>query len=232
MKGIFFILFSVILIQSGLNAFSQNDNPPYFIYEEGATIKIGHFNKRQIPQGFTVYTIINVNKTDSTNYLTIKAESLDKYQKPLNTTEYEAEFHDGEILIDMLYLMPIDTLAAISGDEWNIIGKDFSMPAFLGNGLPLTSSYILLENDNNKYFKVSEYSRTVDKFEKLKTEFGEFETCVISAKLELQFAETKLYTIYTWYSKGIGPLRTNYYNEKRKLVKYSEIVEMTLPEKS
>ncbi len=232
MKIIFLTFFSILFLYTGYQSFAQTETAPYFIYEEGAQIKIGHFNKRKIPQGFTVYTITNVINTDSINYITIKAESLDKYQKPINTTEYEATFSNGDISIDMLYLMPIDTLAKISENDWDIIGRDFNMPAFLGNGLSLTSSYIILETNNNKYFKVSEYSRIVDKFEKLKTDVGEFETCVISSKLEYQFTETELYTISTWYSKGIGPLRTNYYNQKRKLVKYSEIVEIILPEKS
>ena len=232
MKGSFFILFSLFFLHFGFNSLSQSNDAPYFIYEEGAKIKIGHFNKRQVPQGYTVYTVTNVINTDSVNYLTIKAESLDKYQKPLNTTEFEAEYFDGDISIDMLYLMPVDTLASIVDTNWNIIGRDFNMPAFLGNGLALTSSYVILETDNNKYFKVSEYSRMVDKFENLETDLGEFETCMITSKLELQFTETQLYTISTWYSKGIGPLRVNYYNEKRKLVKYSEIVEIVLPEKS
>ncbi len=232
MKGYFFIYFSLLFILFSFNSFSQNSDAPYFIYEEGAKIKIGHFNKRQVPQGYTIYTVTSAINTDSINYITIKAESLDKYQKPLNSTEFEAEYFNGDISIDMLYLMPIDTLAAINDNDWDIIGRKFNMPSFLANGLALTSSYIILETDNNKYFKVSEFGRIVDRFEKLDTKLGEFETCMITSKLELQFAETEIFTISTWYSKGIGPLRVNYYNEKRRLVKYSEIVEIILPEKS
>ncbi|PLX05735.1 MAG: hypothetical protein C0596_18735 [Marinilabiliales bacterium] len=232
MKSLILTFIAFLIIFPSLNIIAQEEDAPYFLYEKGATIKIGHFNKRKVPQGYTVYTITNVLETDSVNYLTIKAESLDKYQKPLNETEYEAEFQNGEISIDMLYLMPIDTLAAISENDWDIIGRNFSMPAFLANGISLASTYVILETDDAKYFKVSEYSRMVDNFEKLKTEVGEFETCMVSSKLELQFAETELYTIQTWYSKGVGPVRINYYNEKRKLVKYSEIVELTLPDNS
>ncbi len=230
MKSLSFIIISAIFIFLGFKGFAQNPDAPYFIYQEGAKIKIGHFNKRKVPQGYTVYTVSNVNETDSVDYITIKAESLDPYQKPLNSTEFEAEFYNGEISIDMIYLMPVDTLATIEDNDWDINGKRFIIPAFLANGISLSASYITLETDNNKHFKASEFSRVVDNFEKLDTDLGKFETCVISSKLELQFAETEIYNITTWYSKGIGPVRTNYYNQKRKLTKYSEIVEIILPE--
>lgn len=232
MKGLFFTCWIITFLFSGLNLFSQKADAPYFIYEKGAKIKIGHYNKRRVPQGFTVYTVTNVRETDSVDYITIKAESFDPYQKPLNSTEIEAVYNDGEIAIDMLYLIPIDSLAAMSRENWDLNGRDFIMPAFLGNGLALTAAYVELQTDDHKFIKVSEFSRMVDKFEKIKINIGEFETCLISSKLEMQFAENELFTIHTWYSKGIGPLRTNYYNNKRKLVKYSEVVEIIAPEKS
>ncbi len=232
MKGLFFTFLTIIFLISGTNLFSQDNDAPYFIYEQGAQIKIGHFNKRQIPQGYTVYTVANVTETDSVDYITIKAETFDPYEKPLNVTEIQAVYEDGGISIDMLYLIPVDTLAAISIEDWDLQGRDFIIPSFLGNGIALTAAYVEIETVDNRYIKVSEFSRMVDKFEKLKTSVGEFETCVISSKLEMQFAENELFTIHTWYSKGIGPLRTNYYNNKRKLVRYSEVVEIVMPEKS
>ncbi|MBN2777664.1 MAG: hypothetical protein JXR36_08480 [Bacteroidales bacterium] len=227
-----FSIIQIVLIVFSVSVFAQNNDAPYFIYEEGAQIKIGHFNKRQVPQGYTIYTVTNVIETDTADYITIKAESLDPYEKPLNSSEFEAVYFDGQISLDKLYLIPVDTLASIEENDWHINGRDFIMPAFMGNGIALAAAYIELETDDNKFFKVSEFSRMVDKFEKYKTKIGEFETCVVSSKLEMQFSGNEIYTIYTWYSKGIGPIRTDYYNQKRKLVKYSEIVEIVLPEKS
>lgn len=232
MKGLFFVVLINIFLIFSLNVHAQDNDVPYFIYEKGAKIKIGHFSKRQIPQGYTVYSVTNVIKTDSIDHITIKAESFDAYEKPLNFTEIEAIYNDGEISLNMLYLVPVDSLATIFIEDLDLNGRDFIMPAFLGNGIALTAAYVELETDDDKYIKVSEFSRVVDKFEKIKIGVGEFETCVISSKLEMQFAKNELFTIQTWYSKGIGPLRTNYYNNKRKLVKYSEVVEIILPEKS
>ncbi|MDD2634376.1 MAG: hypothetical protein PHW82_02630 [Bacteroidales bacterium] len=232
MKGLFFYFFIFLFFYLNFNLYSQDIDAPYFIYEKGAEIKIGHFNKRNIPQGYTVYKVTNVNETDSVDYIVISAETFDPYEKPLNSIEINAFYHGGEISLDMLYLIPVDTLAAISETNWNLNGRNFIMPAFLGNGMSLMAAYVELETADNRFIKVSEFGRVVDKFENLKIDIGEFETCLISSKLEMKFAENELYTIYTWYSKGIGPIRTNYYNNKRKLVKYSEVVEITMPEKS
>lgn len=229
MRLIFFSIALLVLIGTTLQA--QTDLEPYFIYQKGAKIKIGHFNKRQVPQGYTVYTVIEVNETDSVDYLKLQVESLNKYQKSLHSEIFAAEYNAGEMKIEKLFMLPIDTLATIDEDEYNIDGRDYILPAFLGDGIALSSAWVELTENDSIAFKVSEYSRVVDNFEKIKTTVGEFDVCVISSKLETQYDEPTLYTVYTYLSKGIGPVRTYYYNTKRKLVKYSEIVEMEIPGK-
>jgi hypothetical protein len=230
MRLIFFSFALLVLIGTTLQA--QTDLEPYFIYQKGSKIKIGHFNKRQIPQGYTVYTVIDVNETDSVDYIKLKVESLNKYQKFLNSEIFLAEYHDGEMKIEKLFMLPIDTLARIDEETYDISGRDYILPAFLGNGIALAAAWVELSNNDTIAFKVSEYSRIVDNFEKINTAIGEFDVCVISSKLETKYGEPILYTVYTYLSKGIGPVRTYYYNTKRKLVKYSEIVEMDIPGKS
>lgn len=221
-----------LLVLFGTTIQAQTDFEPYFIYQKGSKIKIGHFNKRQIPQGYTVYTVIDVNETDSVDYLKLQVESLNKYQKELNSEIFWAEYHEGEIKIEKLFMLSVDTLAKIDEESYNIAGRDYILPAFLGNGIALSSAWVELSNNDSIAFKVSEYSRVVDNFEKINTAIGEFDVCVISSKLETKYNEPLLYTVYTYFSKGIGPVRTYYYNTKRKLVKYSEIVEMDIPGKS
>ncbi|HOZ30641.1 MAG TPA: hypothetical protein PLL66_06955 [Bacteroidales bacterium] len=229
MRFTFFSFALLVLLGTTLQA--QTDFEPYFIYQKGSKIKIGHFNKRQIPQGYTVYTVIDVTKTDSIDYLKLQVESLNKYQKALNSEIFWAEYHEGEIKIEKLFMLPVDTLAIIDEENYDIEGRDYILPAFLGNGIALSSAWVELSSNDSIAFKVSEYSRVVDNFEKIKTEIGDFDVCVISSKLETQYDVPELFTVYTYFSKGIGPVRTYYYNTKRKLVKYSEIVEMDIPGK-
>lgn len=232
MRHYFLFIFLLSIFIGKQDIIAQDDSAPYFLYEEGTKVKIGHYNKRKIPQAFTVYTVKNVIKTDSIDYITISVESQDKYQKPLNSFEFEAELEDGNFAIEKTFLIPIDTLAAIEENDWNIDGRDYIMPAFIATGIELSAAFVSLETDDNKYYQVSQFSRQVEKFETLETEVGEYETCVVSSKLELQLGEPEIYTVFTWYAKGIGPIRVNYYNKKRKFVKYSEIVEIIQPEKS
>lgn len=231
MKILFFLL-SITLFFSVTCLQAQTDFEPYFIYKKGSVVKMGHFNRRHIPLGYSIYTVEDVIETDTMNYITLKVETLDKYQRPLNVERYNASFFEGEMIIDKLFLLPVDTLASIVEDNYNIDGKDFVIPAFFGSGIGLSSSWVELVDENNKSIKVSEYSRVVDNFENIETAIGKFEACVISSKLEYRFSENELLTVNTYYSKGIGPVRINYYDTKRKMIKYSEIVEMEIPGKS
>ena len=225
-------LFLLIFIGVSFTCISQTDLAPYFIYQKGATIKMGHFSQNKKPLGYTVYSVTDVNETDSITYITLQVESLDIYEKHISSMNFEAQCSEGGFSVNKLFLFPIDTLIAIDSDKYNAEGRDFIVPAFLGNGISLISAWAEIKTTDNLYYKVSEYSRVVEKFEKVKTGVGEFEACVISSKFESQFETTDFFTVYKWYAKGIGPVRINYYNKKRKPVKYSEIVEIDLPEKS
>ena len=73
----------------------------------------------------------------------------------------------------------------------------------------------------------------VDKFEKIKTLNYSFDACLISSKYEIQSDEQSknvFYTVEKWYAPELGPVRIYYYNNKRKLVKFSEVVDYFLPE--
>jgi hypothetical protein len=226
----YLIIFSIIL--SGITLKAQTDFEPYFIYKKGSKIKIGHFNLRSVPQGYSVYTVEDVNETDSISYLTIKVETLDKYQRPINSQNFSATFHEGEISFDKRFMINVDTLAILDEENYNISGKNLVIPAFLGNGISLASAWVELTKNDTTALKISEFSRVVDNFEKIETEIGEFDVCLISSKLETRYIETELLTVNTYYSKGIGPVRINYYNVKRKMIKFSEIVEISIPGKS
>ena len=224
----------LIILFLGLSLFgvSQTDFEPYFIYQKGAKVKIGHFSKNKMLQSYTVYSITNVIETDSIRYITINVESLDRYERHISSMNFDAECFEGEFSVNKLFLFPIDTLIALGSDKLDVVGRNFIVPSFLGNGISLISAWVELDVGNNQYYKVSEYSRVVEKFESIKTDIGDFDACVISSKLESQFSNTEFYTVYKWYAKGIGPVRINYYNKQRKLVRYSEIVEVDLPKKT
>lgn len=211
---------------------AQTNFEPYFLYLKDSKVKIGHYNRRAIPQGFTVYTVADYNDTDTIDYYTIKVETLDRYQRLLNTETFDARFFEGEVVVEKLFMMNVDTLAAIEEDNFVIEGRDYIIPAFLGNGIALSSAWVeLIKNDVSAY-KISEFSRTVDSFEKIKTTAGEFDACLISSKLETNYGETELLNVYAYYTRGIGPVRIDYFNAKRKLVRYSEIVEYSIPGRS
>jgi hypothetical protein len=231
MKSVKILLLSFFVLLAILSV-AQTSFEPYFLYLKDSKVKIGHYNRRSIPQGFTVFTVIDYTDTDTIDYYTIKVETLDRYQRPINEETFDASFFEGEVVVEKLFLMNIDTLTLIDEASYLIEGRDYVIPAFLGNGIALSSTWVELIKDEKTVYKISEFSRVVDSFEKIKTAAGEFDACIISSKLEMNYGETTLLSVYAYYTRGIGPVRINYYNTKRKLVRYSEIVEYSIPGKS
>lgn len=220
---LFFTLLSAISV-------AQTNFEPYFIYKKDSKVKIGHYNLRAVPQGFTVYTVTDYIDTDTIDYFTLKVETLDRYQRLQKTESFKARFFEGEVVIEKLFLIDLDMLASI--ENYTVEGRDYVIPAFLGNGIVLSPAWAeMIKNDTSAY-KISEFSRIVDSFDKIKTAAGEFDACIITSKLETRYGETELLSVYSYFSRGLGPVRTNYYNTKRKLVRYSELVEYDVPGKS
>lgn len=231
MKSLKFFLLNFFAFWAIISS-AQTNFEPYFLYLKDSKVKIGHYNKRAIPQGFTVYTVTEYIDTDTIDYFTLKVETLDRYQRLLNTETFDARFFEGEVVVDKLFMMNVDSLAVIDETNYIIEGRDFVIPAFMANGIALSSAWVeFIKNDQSAY-KISEFSRMVDSFEKIKTAAGEFDVCLISSKLETNYGENELFSVYAYYTRGIGPVRINYFNTKRKLVKYSEIVEYSIPGKS
>lgn len=231
MRGSILNLILFLILVSTISV-AQTNFEPYFIYKENSKVKIGHYNIRAVPQGYTIYTVTDYIDTDTVDYFTLKVETLDRYQRLQKTENFNARFFEGEVVIEKLFLVNLEFLTSIDDEDYIIEGRDYVIPAFLGNGIAISPSWVeMIKNDTSEY-KVSEFSRVVDSFDKIKTVAGEFDACIISSKLETRYGETEFLSVYSYFSRGLGPVRTNYYNAKRKLVRYSEIVEYSVPDKS
>lgn len=229
MKIIYLFIFNLTLTSF---LFSQNNLEPYFIHTKGAKLKIGHYNLRSIPQSYTVYTLSKVFIQNEKTFLDIKVDNLDRHQNFISSQNFLAEMSDEGIIFDKTFIINIDTLANINKNDYVINGRDLLIPNYFGAGMNLLSGWVeFVKNDEVKY-KVSEFSRVIDSHETIKTKIGDFETWLVFSKHEANYYNNDMLNVYTYYVKGIGPVRTNYYNAKRKLVRFSEIVEYETPENS
>lgn len=225
-----FVFFALFLFLN--NSFSQVSAQPYFISEKGSKLTICHYNLRSVPLSYTVYSVVDVEVRDSKEFVDLKIENFDKYKRFLNSHKISAQITDEGFLLDKTFIMDIDTLLKLNNQDYIVNGRDFLIPFHFNTGMSLISSWIeYLENDQTKY-KVSEFARTIENYETVSTKIGDFDAWVVLSKQEINYGNTEMFTVSTYYSKGIGPVRINYYNSKRKLAKYSEIVAYEIPEKS
>ncbi len=213
-----------------MNSQSQNSDILYFLNKENSMLKIGHFNKTYNPSGYTQYKIEKVTQTDSSRILIMSIVNFDKYNKPFSFDTINIIKQNGFFKIDPEFLISDQNIAI----NENISGREVLFPTVLSTGMGLSSAWIEFYS-NEKYLKISEFSRVVDKFEKIKTLNYSFDACLISSKYEIQSdeqSENRFYTVEKWFAPELGPVRINYYNNKRKLVKFSEVVEYYLPEEN
>jgi hypothetical protein len=216
------VFFSVIFIPETI--VSQNDNQAYFLLSEGSTIRLGHFNRRQRPLGFTEYKVVEVSENEQGKDVVIRISHFDRLNNPLYDGEISVVLNNGDVVLPGEYLLYSEFLEYSVSTDAETRDRDMIIPGFLGNGMNLTPSFIELE-DNHSVVKITDFSRVVNNFETITTAAGEFDACVISSKREVQTDEMEVYTVYTWLSQGIGPVKMRYYDERRKLVKYSELID-------
>lgn len=224
------LIFLAFVIFFSLNSIAQNDiNTAYFLTQEGSKSKIGHFNHRQRPMSYTVLSVLSVEPDEDAKKIKLNVSQYDKFDNYVSETIFHLIYRNGEVLIPGSYLFSQELPDYQISEASEMRSRDFIIPAFLGNGMNLKPAFAETETVGNQTIKVTDFGRTVDNFEKIDTKAGVFDACVISSKREITNGETEVYTVYSWYSKGVGPVLTRYYNDKRKLVRYSEIVELNIP---
>lgn len=225
MKKHFLLLLFIFHI---INIFSQENSRFYFLCEQESMIKLGHFNKRYIASGYTEYRIKQIIQTDSSKTLVMLVTNYDKFNKILSQDTIFIKKTNELLRIEPEFLISDQNIEINSF----LSNHELIIPQELSAGMALNSAWIEVES-SEKYYKFSEFSRTVDKFEKVKTLIGYFDACLISSKFEVQTneqTENLFFSVEKWYAPGLGPVRINYYNNKRKLVKFSEVVEYKLPD--
>lgn len=231
-----FILIPFVIIQ--LDLFEENyahaqfdsEHDIYFLLKEGAQSKIAHFNRRNRPTGFTEYEVINVNEEKDRVKIDFKVKKLDRHEEIISESEFTIANINGEMIWPAEYLLFTEMSEDFQIQNEEQRSRDLILPAFLGNGMNLAPSFIEIENGNQTTVKVSDFGRTVNNFESIETPAGDFKACVIFSKREIQNDETDVFSVYTWISQGVGVVKTQYFNDRLRLVKSSKIVELYIPE--
>ncbi len=227
MRELSLVLFLVLsLFLTPYDTVAQKDNSGYFLITEGAKTRLGHFNRRQRPLGFTEYKVLNVKENEIGKDVVLKISHFDRLNNPLSETELTVKYKNGDVILPAEYLLFIELPEHSESLDMDSRNRELVIPGFLGNGMNLTPSFIELNNEQS-LIKVTDFSRTVNNFENVATAAGDFASCVITSKREVLSDKMEVYTVYTWLSQGVGPVKMRYYDERLKLVKYSEILEFT-----
>ena len=221
MKALFRLFITVVLI-TGLIPTTGRAQNPFFPNKEGVILTYANMDKNGKPTDYVRYTITKVASTDAQNFeVTYDTEALDKKQEVLFKMPVEIHVKNGTVHFD-----PSSSMGKMM-EGVTVTGEGTVVPANLEEGMMLDDSSVTVKMGSLTvvFSKITE-TKVVAK-EELTTPAGTFECYKVQSKVNgkaMGFRSEN--TVYTWYARNIGTVRTETYDKKNKLVSSGELILM------
>ena len=204
----------------------------YFPLIEGNSWVVSNYNKKGKLQTEELNTIVSKETTAEGEKATIKIEVLDKKKKEEETTvelTYKVECKAGELIMDMQMYIPQEQTESSQSAEVIMEATNVEFPSNLKVGQELEDASVsaVLSTTGMTMFTINIVDRKVIAIENLTTPAGTFECYKITqtAKMKIVFLNITATTI-TYFSKGVGVVRTENYSKNGKLTDYSELTKI------
>jgi hypothetical protein len=213
------IILLAILFTSHLK--SQSCNEAYYVSKVGTKLTYeGKDEKGKLTstQESTVKAIKNT--TDGTD-ITLSSTVKDGKGKVLSENmQFDVICSNGTIKLRFSDMM-MASMSRMKDMEMEIVGDGVHYPANLKEGqeLPNGESEIKIKTGGMTImtFKQKEISRKVEKKESITTPAGTFECYKIVSESEMKVMVKKKYKSAMWFSKGVGMVKMESYNDKNEI---------------
>lgn len=224
MKRFAYIL--IIVFLSG-TIYSQ-DECNVFLPEEGATLTYRNYNKKGKLSSTTTTEVLSVKeKEDGTHYRVRQFISDGKEKNDIdNTLEYRCD--GNKFYVDMQTILIPEQMNSIEGGTVVVETEDMFFPLDLEPGMELNDGHIKMDA-SVEYMTVSinvrSFYRKVEAFEEIEVAAGKFMAWKISGNIESKFGFMRVaFKTVEWYVKDIGIVRSESYDNKKKLLGYTELL--------
>ena len=194
----------------------------YMLMEKGVTLEYKDYDNKEKLEGIQEQTVTEI--LESGGVITVKIHSVFKDAK--GKTEHEGDMtftcKDGEIKVDMSSMMDPKMSESLKDMELKIEQTNLVFPSAFTEGQTLPDGQMTMTASSGGYqvmkIVTSIVERKVEKFESLTTEAGTFECVKLSEVVKTEMTLGKSQSkIITWITMGLGPVRTETYNEKGEL---------------
>lgn len=224
---IFLLLPAIFLVTPTLTA---QDCEIYHDYNEGTSVKMVHYDKKDKITGTTVSTVKEKKQIPG-------GVSLLFHQKYDNTEDYtfETEFgvrcENGNVLVDMEKMLDPTTMTAYEDMEFDVKADDLTIPKNASPGDRLNDGSVTVIVNSGSPVKitisVSLTDRKVESREKVETPAGTFDCLKITYDMLTEVGFVKIRSAAVeYYNRAHGVIKTESFNKKGKLTGYSVVEEI------
>lgn len=223
MKNIAFILLSTLLIPLGA-VFGQ-DCAFYYPKQEGATLEITNYNRKDKVTGRTIQKITNVQESGNSLKATVQMKSYDDKDELIFESEVDVMCKDNEFNLSMENFINGQQMTAFSEADITIDSDNLRYPANMKPGQELNDGVINI-SVNNAGMPMMNMTTTIDNRkvegkEKITTPAGTFDCFKISYDITSKMMVSVTMKAVEWISMDAGVVKSESYKSNGKLMGYS-----------
>lgn len=220
--------FNIVLLLLFLNSSVFAQCSQFFVLNKGTTWKVSNYSAKGKLQGTSEQKAINYKKTDNGFESTLLVTSKDEKGKQLIDGTTKLTCKDGIIYFDLKDMIPEETMQSFQSFEMTMEGTNIELPNDLNVGQSLKDADMIMTVDMSPMkvkVNVKIFQRKVIGEEKITTPAGTFDCYKISQKLYMKAMMKVEGNSIEWFAKGVGMVKSEFYNKKGKLSSYSILTE-------
>ncbi len=223
MKNIAIILLVTLLIPLGA-VFGQ-DCAFYYPKQEGATLEITNYNRKDKVTGRTIQKITNVQESGNSLKATVQMKSYDDKDELIFESEVDVMCKDNEFNLSMENFINGQQMSAFSEADVTIDSDNLRYPANMKPGQELNDGVINI-SVNNAGMPMMNMTTTIDNRkvegkEKITTPAGTFDCFKISYDITSKMMVSVTMKAVEWISMEAGVVKSESYKSNGKLMGYS-----------
>jgi len=223
MKNIAIILLATLLIPLGA-VFGQ-DCAFYYPKQEGATLEITNYNRKDKVTGRTIQKITNVQESGNSLKATVQMKSYDDKDELIFESEVDVMCKDNEFNLSMENFINGQQMTAFSEADITIDSDNLRYPANMKPGQELNDGVINI-SVNNAGMPMMNMTTTIDNRkvegkEKITTPAGTFDCFKISYDITSKMMVSVTMKAVEWISMDAGVVKSESYKSNGKLMGYS-----------
>jgi hypothetical protein len=197
----------------------------YYPKQEGATLEITNYNRKDKVTGKTIQKITSLDQSGNSMTATVELASYDKKDNLLFESEMDVKCEDNVFQISMENYMNNESMQAFKDADVTVESDNLRYPADMKVGQELNDGTIKISVGSGGMAVMNMTTtidnRKVEAKENITTPAGTFECYKITYDMTTKMMISSTFKSVEWISMDAGVVKSESYNSKDKLMGYS-----------